>query len=127
MKTGSVLLVEDSEEVRNLILEILTRDGYEVKSTGNGLEAWEILNSETFDLIISDLDIPGMNGPQLFNKLRSEGVRTPVLLTSGVELAQSKLGRSDFSRYRLLRKPFDINEMKKAITELLDENNSRAG
>jgi len=127
LKTGSVLLVEDSDEVRDLILEILAREGYEVKSTDNGLEAWEILNSETFDLIISDMDIPGMNGPQLFNKLRSDGVRTPVLLTSGVKLAQSGLNRSDSSRYRLLCKPFDINEIKKAISELLDENNSQAG
>jgi len=127
LKTGSVLLVEDSDEVRDLILEILAGEGYEVRSTDNGSEAWEILNSETFDLIISDMDIPGINGPQLFNKLRSRGVRTPVILTSGVKLAQSSLDRSDFSRYRLLCKPFDINEIKKAITELLDENNRQAG
>jgi DNA-binding response OmpR family regulator len=127
LKAVSVLLVEDSGEVRDLILEILTREGYEVKSTDNGLTAWEILNSETFDLVISDMDIPGMDGPQLMQKMRSKSVRTPVLLTSGVKLAQSQLDRGDFPPYRLLCKPFGINEIKEAITELLDENNGRSG
>lgn len=127
MKTGSVLVVEDSDEVREVILEILAREGYEVRSTDNGLEAWDILNSGTFDLIISDMDIPGMNGPQLMKKIRSSAVQTPILFTSGVKLAQAKLDRSDFTHYRLLCKPFDVKEIKSAIAELLDENNRQAG
>ena len=121
LKTGSVLLVEDSGEVRDVVVEILTREGFKVKSADDGLAAWKMLNSESFDLIISDMDVPGMDGERLLANLRKKSVETPVLLTSGVSTAKVVLGKSDFPGYRLLHKPFEINEMKKAIAELIDE------
>lgn len=121
MTAGSVLLIEDSSEVRDFLREILARDGYEVKLADDGNRAWQIINSETFDLIISDLDLPGMNGEELFARMRERSIDTPVLFTSGVSMIKEKINMDGFSGCRILTKPFEIKEIEKAISDLMGE------
>jgi DNA-binding response OmpR family regulator len=121
MTAGSVLLIEDSSEVRDVLTEILIRDGYKVKSADDGISAWKILNSESFDLIISDMDLPGMDGLELIANMRKNSIETPVLLTSGVNRIKKNAAWNDLARYRLLCKPFEIKEIRKAILDLTGE------
>jgi DNA-binding response OmpR family regulator len=121
MTGGSVLLIEDSSEVRDVLTDILVKDGYKVKSAADGIRAWNILNSESFDLIISDTDIPGMDGLELIANMRKKSIETPVLLTSGVNRIKKNKARNDLSRCRLLCKPFEIKEIRKAILDLTGE------
>ncbi len=118
MQPGTVLLVEDSVEVRDVVAEILTRDGYSVSITSDGLSAWKMISSQYFDLVISDMGLPGMDGKELLRNMRKNSIKTPVLLTSGVRIKE-KIGCGTVSDCRLIYKPFEINEIKNAIFDLL--------
>ena len=119
MLAGSVLLVEDSVEVKDVIVEILLRNGFEVKSTCDGISAWEMITSQQFDLIIADLGLPGIDGQELLRNMRKNSIPTPVLLISGIKMDRN-VQCCDLSNYALICKPFEIKEIKKAIFGLLN-------
>lgn len=120
MRAGNVLLVEDYVEVGDVVAEILARNGYAVSKTCDGLSAWEMISSQHFDLVISDLGLPGLDGRELLKNMRKNSIKTPVLLTSGVRISE-KFGCGDMSSCRLIYKPFEINEIKNAIFDLLNK------
>ena len=66
---GRVLVVEDEPDVAETLCELLEREGYEVKAVGDGAAAMMALNREDFDLIVSDLRMPGMSGPDLHARI----------------------------------------------------------
>ena len=117
----SALLVEDSADVRDIIREILITENYSVKSASDGLSAWEIVNSERFDLIISDLGLPGMSGEELLRNMRKRSIDTPVILTAGIDIGQDSLDRKQLSNFTILNKPFRVEEIKKLISGLIRE------
>ncbi len=119
---GSVLLVEDSDEVRDFVSEILIGDGFEVSTACDGRGAWSLINSRHFDLVISDMGLPDMDGEELIRSMRKNSIGTPVLLISGVKIYEGKKG--GFPRSQLIYKPFEVNEIKKAVFDLLNQNNS---
>jgi DNA-binding response OmpR family regulator len=120
MPAGSVLLVEDSIEVREVIVEILLCNGFKVKSTSDGISAWEMITSRRFDLIIADMGLPGMDGGELLKNMRKNSIPTPVLLVSGVKMNKNIQHRG-LSNYAVIYKPFDVNEIKKALFGLLNK------
>lgn len=121
MASKSVLLIEDSLEVRDVVSEILVCYGYNVTLADNGLDAWEKVNTNAFDLVITDMGLPDMDGEEFVRKMRRNSIKTPVLLTTGVDMKKSRIKWDDFSNYRLLLKPFNISEIKTAISELLEK------
>ncbi len=121
MVSNSVLLIEDSLEVRDVVSEILFCYGYDVTSAENCQEAWKEINAHDFDLVVADMGLPDMDGDEFLRKMRRNSIKTPVLLTTGVDLIKSRIKWDDFSNYRLLLKPFNISEIKTAISELLEK------
>ena len=119
MPVKSALLVEDSPEVRDVIREILIDENYRVKSAGDGLAAWELVKSESFDLVISDLGLPGMSGDELLINMRKRSIDTPVILTAGIELNKDDPGWKRLSNYRVINKPFRVDEIKRLISMLI--------
>ncbi|UCC78319.1 MAG: response regulator [Candidatus Zixiibacteriota bacterium] len=119
---ASVLLVEDSDDVRDFVSEILTGEGFSVSTARNGLSAWSLISSRYFDLVISDMGLPDMDGEELLRNMRRNSIGTPVLLISGVRINEAK--ESGFPDSQLIYKPFEVNEIKKAIFDLLNQNNS---
>jgi CheY-like chemotaxis protein len=83
----SVLLVEDDRSLRRFIEIVLERAGYGITSTGDGLEALEVLDSADFDIIITDAKMPKMNGYELCRHLRSVSrlSNIPIILLSALE------------------------------------------
>lgn len=69
---GCILLVEDDETFRSFLRTILEDDGYEVKIAGDGIKGLRLLRQENFDLVISDLKMPGMGGLELFRETRND-------------------------------------------------------
>lgn len=70
--TTSVLLAEDDALVRRVIAKLLARAGYRCTCAVDGVQAYELLQVERFDLLITDLDMPRMNGVELIRKLRAD-------------------------------------------------------
>ena len=77
-----ILIVEDDATLRQLFSRVLTKNGYSVKGTGNGEEALSLLDGEYFDLIITDVMMPVMDGYQLISAIRQSGNSIPVLMVT---------------------------------------------
>ncbi|MCA9776721.1 MAG: response regulator, partial [Candidatus Eremiobacteraeota bacterium] len=67
-----VLVVDDSETTRSILVEVLRRAGFSVLEARDGVEALDLLGEEKFELIVSDLEMPNMNGLEFLEKIRDE-------------------------------------------------------
>ena len=104
---ASVLVVEDDRWGRKIISDILRRDGYEVIEAPDGAQAVELLEHRSFDLIISDVVMPNMDGLKLLDHIRRVSPRTPVILMSGYLFNES--GKNSLlDKAEFLQKPFDF-------------------
>ncbi len=117
---GNVLLVEDEDIVRAVAERALARHGYTVTTAANGEEAVELLDGEAFDLLISDVVMPSMDGPTLVRHAREKFPDLPVLFMSGY--AEEQLRRSiDIDRVHFLPKPFSVKQIAEAAQKVLAE------
>jgi two-component system chemotaxis sensor kinase CheA len=89
---GKILLVEDSITTRMLLKNILELAGYDVTTAVDGMEAWDILNKQEVGLVISDVDMPRMNGFDLTRKIRNDDgfTKLPVILVTGKETPEDR-------------------------------------
>lgn len=78
-----VLLVEDEVSLRQLALKVLSHHGYRVTCAENGEQAWETLQGEDFDLLVTDIQMPKMTGNELVKKVLGSKPELPVLMMSG--------------------------------------------
>ena len=120
--SGTILLVEDEPMVRTVAERALTRQGYKVVTAGNGEEALECLEAgETFDLLISDVVMPTMDGPTLVRHARVKYPDLPILFMSGY--AEEQLRKSiDIANVAFLPKPFSVQELAEAVRKALSGN-----
>jgi two-component system cell cycle sensor histidine kinase/response regulator CckA len=112
--SGTVLLVEDEPMVRSVAERALTRHGYQVITADNGEEALEIVaRGEPIDLLISDVVMPGMDGPTMVREARKSRPELKILFMSGY--AEEQLRKSiDIENVNFLPKPFSVTELAEA-------------
>ncbi len=112
--TGTVLLVEDEPMVRSVAERALTRHGYQVITADNGEEALDVLaRGEPIDLLISDVVMPGMDGPTMVREARKSRPELKILFISGY--AEEQLRKSiDIENVNFLPKPFSVTELAEA-------------
>lgn len=125
MSAGTVLIVEDSQDVRSVMAEIVSLFGYDVSVAENGLEAWRKLASFSYDLIITDVGMPKMGGEGLVNNMRQGGIDTPVILIAGVDIQKGKLNKDRLTNCTFVQKPFAIEDMKQVIWGLLKTDSGK--
>src|SRR5207344_1012095 len=108
---GRILVADDEASIRHLVAEMLTHSGYKVDDVENGMRAWKALHLESYDLLITDQDMPQMTGLELIHKLRAAGFELPVVFASG-RLASELMAKNEWigSAATLLPKPFTFDE-----------------
>ncbi len=115
----SILLVDDNELVRAMSQEVLADAGYEVVPCADAAEALEAIERRRFDLLLTDVGLPGISGRELADRVRQRHPDMPVLFITGyAENAQNRqafLGRG----MDMLPKPFNLNELLRAVRQNL--------
>ena len=106
-----ILIAEDDRELRQLFTHVLTKNGYEITGVSNGQQALAAIEKEFFDLIISDIMMPVMDGYTFVQQLRSSGNNTPILMITAKDAFDDmrlgfQSGVDDF-----MVKPINISEM----------------
>lgn len=114
-----ILIAEDDKELSRLFAHVLVKNGYTVKEVGNGREALEATDKEFFDLIISDIMMPEMDGYELVRCLREGGSVMPVLMITAKDAFDDMRkgflsGTDDY-----MVKPVNVNEMVLRVQALL--------
>ena len=122
MTPRDVLLVEDSKDVRNVMAEMVSMFGFKVTKAIDGEDAWRKISRASFDLVISDMGLPNMNGEELVRKMRVHNIDTPVILITGVNFLRNKERFGDLSNYSFVQKPFKIEELKIEIHKTLESS-----
>ncbi len=114
-----VLLVEDDEEVRALLIDVLNSHGLRVTPVGSAEEALVVQGQHAFDLLLTDVGLPGASGPELAREVRSRSPRLPVLFISGQsgDIVEDE-GELESPR-GFLQKPFSSRALVASLHELL--------
>ena len=114
-----ILIAEDDRELRQLFQHVLTKNGYAVTGVSNGEEAMDAIDAGYYDLIISDIMMPVMDGYELVSSLRQAGINTPVMMITAKDafddMRMGFLSGSD----DYMVKPVNVNEMVLRVGALL--------
>ncbi len=112
----SVLVVEDEEQVRQLLALMLQRQGYEVTTVLNGLEAVDELRKRRFDVIVADYESPHLDGMRLMLLVRIMWPLIPVILLSG-EPGRSQRWATELGAFACFLKPFPSDEFLRSVDQ----------
>lgn len=113
-----ILVVDDEENARLTLSKILVREGYEVASAGNGYEALNYLRGKEVELIITDINMPEMNGLSFLRELRRSHPESDVIMVTAYGEVESYIEAMNLGAFEYINKPVKIDELKKIIRKI---------
>ena len=120
-----ILIIEDEEQLCRSMAEGLRMDGYETDTCFDGEEGLELCMTENYDLILLDLNLPGIDGLEILRQFRTFNTNTPVLILSARVQIQDKVEGLDLGANDYLTKPFHFENWKPVSAALPAVNLSR--
>ena len=119
-QSGLVLLVEDNRGISETVGEFLERRGYSVDYAADGVTGLHLAISNSYDVIVLDLMLPGMDGLDVCRKLRQEAKKsTPVLMLTARDTLEDKVTGLDAGADDYLVKPFQVKELEARVRALI--------
>jgi DNA-binding response OmpR family regulator len=116
--TGRVLVVEDDAEIADVLRRSLRQEGYEVKTSADGIDALDVASGFVPDLVVLDLGLPRLDGIEVCRRLRAEGDVPILMLTARAEI-EDRVDGLDSGADDYLAKPFERQELLARIRALL--------
>jgi DNA-binding NtrC family response regulator len=113
-----ILVVDDEENARIALSKILAREGYEVASAGNGYEALNYLQGKEVELIITDINMPEMNGLSFLRELSRSHPESNVIMVTAYGEVESYIEAMNLGAFEYINKPVKIDELKKIIRKI---------
>lgn len=113
-----ILLLEDDFILNEIIEEHLVSQNYEVVTTYNGNEAQELLYSQTFDLLLLDVNVPDINGFELLSDLRVQNIKTPAIFITSLNMVDDMQKGFDSGCDDYIKKPFELKELDLRINNI---------
>ncbi len=114
-----VLVVDDDERIRSLLMDTLSALGYHPVGAKNGEEALSLLDTEKLDLVITDVRMPNMNGLSLLKNIKNRNPLLPVLIITGYNFAYTKDQAMENGADGFLAKPFRIGKIEELMRKVL--------
>ena len=119
-----ILVIEDEKNLNNIIVKKLVMEKYGVDSCFNGDDALDYIFSAEYDVIISDIMLPGIDGFEILKRIREKGIKTPVLLLTALDGIEDRVKGLDYGADDYLVKPFAFDELMARIRVLLRRNST---
>ena len=122
-----ILVVDDEDNLRDVLVEVLRRDGHDVDSAVDGAEALRRAEERRYDLVVTDLRMPGLEGPELYRALRARYPDPPprvifMSANTGIDEYASFLAETGEPA---LEKPFNLADMRQVVMQVLAQIRSR--
>ncbi len=119
-RTGRILVIDDEENIRSTLEEFLALNGYDVATAVDGSDGLDRLGRESYDLVLTDLNMPGVDGIAVIEWAKETQPDLPIVIMSGQATVEStihalRLGASDY-----LLKPFSLDEIERTIENCLE-------
>ncbi|WP_237134881.1 sigma-54-dependent transcriptional regulator [Pseudohongiella sp. O18] len=115
-----VLVVEDEQVIRTALRRLLERHDYQVSEAGSVKDALELLAAQTFDIVVSDLRLPGAPGTDLI-----KATSTPVLIMTSYSSLRSAIDSMKLGAVDYIPKPFEHEEMLQAVARIIKDHGTR--
>lgn len=119
-----ILVVEDEQNLNDIIVKRLILEKYGVDTCFNGNDALEYIFSTEYDVIVSDIMLPGIDGFEILKRIREKGIKTPVLLLTALDGIEDRVKGLDYGADDYLVKPFAFDELMARIRVLLRRNST---
>lgn len=122
-----ILVVEDDSSLLNVISTVLKEESFQVDCAGNGDEGLLLARNDVYDLLILDIMLPELDGLSIVKKLRTQSVKTPVLLLTAMDSVEDRVKGLDVGADDYLVKPFAISELLARVRALLRRSKGDLG
>ena len=114
---AKILVIDDEPSFGRIVTAILSSMGYCLHTVSDAAQALRKLEDETFDLVLTDLNLPGLRGDELAQEMRNRGIDCPIVLMTGMELRRHPKHIS-----AILPKPFSVPDLSNVVNSTLEEN-----
>ncbi|MCL2760969.1 MAG: sigma-54 dependent transcriptional regulator [Desulfuromonadales bacterium] len=121
MKANNILIVDDELSMREFLSIFLEREGYIVKTAENAEVALTLLNKSKFDLVISDVNMPGLDGIALLERIKKEFPDTAVLMVTAFSTTEQAVEAMKHGAYDYISKPFKVEEIKILVKNAIEK------
>lgn len=119
-----ILVVEDEQGLREALMESLRASDYLVDGTGDGESGLDMIRGNSYDLIILDIMLPGLNGMDLLTIIRKLNITVPVILLTALSQLEYKVQGMDSGADDYITKPFEMKELLARIRMIMRRNTS---
>src|ERR1700761_7035210 len=119
---AKILLIDDDPGIRENLQSVLAGEGYEVVSEKRGDDGLARAAREPFNVVITDLKLPGLTGLELVRQLHAAQPRLPIILVTAFGTTQTAIEATKFGAYDYLLKPFEIPSLLDLIRRAVDSN-----
>jgi DNA-binding NtrC family response regulator len=120
-----ILIVDDEENARIGLTKLLANDGYQVEAVANGFEALEYLRKKTVDLVITDINMPKMNGLVFLRELNISCPTVNVIMITTYGGVVTYLKAMNLGAFEYLKKPFNLDELKAIISGIFNRQTNQ--
>jgi DNA-binding NtrC family response regulator len=122
---ANVLIVDDDDAVRGILLDLLS-DRYQCNTASTAEEAFQYLEIENYDAVLTDIAMPGLTGVELMKRVQLKDLDTPVILISGKNDEQDSEALIKLGAFAYLNKPFSLDEIEYIVGRAVGSRNGSA-
>jgi len=122
--SGKILIVDDQFGIRILLNEVFHKEGYQTFQAANGIQALEILNKHSPDLVLLDMKIPGMDGNEILKRMKQIDPDIKVIIMTAYGELDMIQQAKDLGAITHFAKPFDIDDIRSAVREYVPVQSS---
>jgi DNA-binding NtrC family response regulator len=120
MAQGTILVIDDEDSIRDYLSMMLEREGYDVRASAEGRRALRTYSQEAFDVVITDIQLPGIDGIEVLKTLRERDPTVPVIIVTGHASQESAIEALNLGAFYYLLKPVSNEELKQVVRNALE-------
>lgn len=121
VNTGSILIVEDDDQLRIALERILVKQGYDVMAVVTAEDALKVINKTSYDLVITDLKLPGIDGLELVRAVRRYKPETSIIMTTAYATVDSAVKAMKEGAEDYIAKPFNLDEIRMVVGKVFEK------
>jgi DNA-binding NtrC family response regulator len=119
---ANILVIDDEKAIRRTLSEILVYEGYKIDEASDGQEGFQMMKAKTYDVVLCDIKMPKMDGMELLEKAKAEGVESPIIMISGHGNIETAVDAVKNGAYDYISKPPDLNRLLITVRNALDKS-----